>query len=132
MIVVIIIFISLIICSGLLFQFLGRYAVNYRISEKYVDVLLFWKIPLMHIKLRDVTEVRTISIKGTMSLKGIDGLLALRCGNRIFGKIVLIRRKNSIFKTILITPDNAEGFISKVKSWSEKDLEEPGDGSRID
>ena len=108
-------FIFLIIFTTLAFQLFERYVINYRIAKDSIQFVLFGKIPLIQIQLANIAEIRKVSFKEATFQRGIEGILVLRCGNRLWGQIILIRRKKGIFKTILITPDNADEFISKIR-----------------
>ena len=108
-------FIFFVISVTLAFQILGRYIFNYRITNDSLQFVVFGKVPYMYIKLANIAEVRKVSFKEATFQKGIEGVLVLRCGNRLWGRGILIRRKKGIFKTILITPDNADEFISKIR-----------------
>ncbi len=78
----------------------------------------------MRMKLANIAEVRKVSFKEATFQKGIEGVLVLRCGNRLWGQIILIRRKKGIFKTILITPNNADKFISKIREGIEQGVDQ--------
>ncbi len=113
-------FIFLIIFTTLAFQIFDRYFFNYRIVKDSIQFVLFGKIPMIHIQLADIAEMRKVSFMEATFQKGIEGLFVLRCGNRLWGQIVLIRRKKGIFKRVLITPDNADEFISKIRERIER------------
>jgi hypothetical protein len=100
-----------IIVGALAFQILGRYVFRYRITKDSLQFVVFGKIPYMSIKLANIAEIREVSFKEATFQKP----LVWRCGNRLWGKIVLIRRKKGIIKTILITPDNPDEFISEIR-----------------
>ncbi len=112
-------FIFLIVFTTLAFQLFERYVINYRIEKNSIQFVLFGKIPLIQIQLSNIAEIRKVSFKEATFQRGIEGILVLRCGNRLWGQIILIRRKKGIFKTILITPDNADEFISKIRERME-------------
>jgi hypothetical protein len=65
----------------------------------------------------DIIEIRKISLKEALLANEFS---TLRFGNRIWGGIVLIRKANGLFKTIVITPDNPEMFINNVNQHISK------------
>lgn len=97
----------------MMFQVISRYIYNYKISKNSIKIVLFGKIPLFRIPFSNIMEIRKISFKEALS--NDEYFLALRFGNRMWGECVLIRKKKGLFKVILITPDKADEFISKVR-----------------
>ena len=112
MIKIIVVSVFLASFSFLMFQAFGRYLYSYTISKDSIRVVLFGKIPLFRIPFSNIAEIRKISFKE--ALIDIEYFSTLRFGNRIWGDGVLIRRKEGFFKIIVITPDNADEFISKI------------------
>jgi len=112
MITIIVALCFLTILSCLIFQFLGRYLYDYRISKTCIKIVLLAKIPLFRIPFSNIIEIRKISFKE--GLGNDDSYSALKFGNRIWGEGVLIRRKKGLFKKVLITPDKPDEFISKI------------------
>lgn len=92
------------------FKNFGQYIYDYRIKGKKVEIVLFGKIPFLRIPIKDILEVREVSLKETLS----PDFTTLRLGNRFFGSIVEIQRKDSFFKRILITPENSKEFIQDI------------------
>ena len=113
--ILIIVFVLLIISTALLFQYAGRYAYNYKIREAGIEIALFGKIPMKRIHFNNIVEIRKTSFKETLPFKSAEMFSALRFGNRIWGEIVLVRQKEGITKIVLISPDNADGFIHEVQ-----------------
>lgn len=113
-VVSVILFILLLVSFALVFQYVAHYIYDYKTQGRSVCILLFKKIPLSQIAFENIAEIRKISYKEAVF--GKETLMALRLGNRIWGDIILIRKKKGIIKTILITPDNATQFLQQVKS----------------
>ena len=113
--ILIILFVSLIACVVLLFQYAGRYVYNYEIKETGVEIVLFGKIPLKRMDFNNIVEIRKTTYKETMPFKNAEMFSTLRFGNRIWGDIVLVRLKKGFVKAVLITPDNADRFINDVQ-----------------
>lgn len=104
-------FVLFVISVTVAFQVLGRYIFNYRITKDSLQFVVFRKVPYMYIKLANIAEIREVTFKEATFEKS----LVWRCGNRLWGRIILIRRKKGIIKTILVTPDIADEFISKIR-----------------
>lgn len=123
----IILSLTLLILSGSLFQLFGRYLYNYRLEEDSIKFIFLGKITLGRIPFSSVREIRKVSFKEALFPNGVAGLLALRVGNRVWGEILLIQRKNGVFKTILITPDTSnefvQGFLRYKNSMETRDAE---------
>jgi hypothetical protein len=104
----------LLIAAGLaaaaLFQFFARYVYSYRATEDSVDVVLFGTFPVARFRYTEIEEIREIPFKQTLK----PSFSSLRLGNRIAGDVVAIRKKSGI-KEILLTPDDAQGFVRSVK-----------------
>jgi hypothetical protein len=113
MIKIIIAFVFLAIFSCLIFQAFARYFYNYKISKDSIRIVLLEKITLFRISFSNIIEIKKISFKEALS--NDEYFWALKFGNRIWGEGVLIRRKKGFLKMILITPDRADEFISKVE-----------------
>lgn len=114
-IVLFIVFLLLVICTALLFQYGGRYVYNYKIRERSIEIKLFGKIPLKRILFNNIAEIRRTSYRETSPFKIAEMFSTLRFGNRIWGEIVLVRQKKGFIKIVLITPDNADVFIHEVQ-----------------
>jgi len=110
----IICFFILLVLTILAFHYTARHIYDYQIKEQSICVLLFRRIPLINIPINDISEIQKLLYKEVFLRKGT--LMALSLGNRMWGDVILIRKKNGIVRTILITPDNADWFIQQVKS----------------
>ncbi|MBF0330143.1 MAG: hypothetical protein HQL10_13395 [Nitrospirae bacterium] len=107
-------FVLLLLFTALLFQSMARYVYNYKIGKTGIEIALFGKIPLKRIPFDNISEIKKTSYKETFFTKSTEMFLALRFGNRIWGEIVLVRQRKGFIKIVLITPDNADGFIQEV------------------
>lgn len=101
-----------------------RYTYQHRITEVGIEIMLFGKFPIKHIPFSHIIEVRRASIKEVFSFRSI--FTALRFGvYRIRGVCVLVRLKEGVRifpfpdvfrrKILLFFPDNADGFIHKIR-----------------
>lgn len=99
---------------GLLIQVIGRYIYNYRIGPSGIVFLFLMFFPTTRIGFRNIAEIKVVSYRECSSWNR-DMFFALRAGNRIFGKIVLIRKRKGFRRVVLITPDNAEEFVRIVR-----------------
>jgi hypothetical protein len=94
-----------------LFQVCFRYVYGYDITRDQVRIMLFESVPLMRIRIADILEISERSHTELWKLT-----LALKFGNRLWGKCVLIRKKNGLIRSIVITPDDAHAFVERVRA----------------
>ena len=92
---------------------MARHIYSYRIGGKSIEILLFRAFPVISIAIADISEIRRASWWETV---GVRNFFAARCGNRLFGRIVLIRRKKPriLNSVTYITPNDPDAFISEV------------------
>lgn len=100
------------------FQGFGRYFYNYRVNNDRIEFLLFGQLPFFSILLTKDVEVNMVPLKSTLR----TDFSTLRLGNKIFGRVVEIKRGSGLFKRILITPDDADLFIADVNKVRENNL----------
>lgn len=110
MIVALIGFLLVLVAVGAFQQKLGKYVIVYELSGERFNIRLLNLLPLFSVRYKDISEVRAISLKETFGL----GFFALRMGNRMFGKIVLIRKPKGLIREILISPKDHEAFIREI------------------
>lgn len=103
-------------CAIFVFQYLWRYIYNYRISERGIEILLFGIMPLMCMHFKDIVEIKIVPLSQIWPWVSIRMFFTLRYGNRFWGQAVLVRRQHGIFRAVIITPDDAENFVEKVKA----------------
>ena len=87
-----------------------RYIYDYEIEGDRIAVKLFSAIPVMRIRINDILEIRGCSFRELLMPS-----FALRLGNRVWGKGVVIRKKRGLFRTVIMTPDNPAGFIEEIR-----------------
>jgi len=91
---------------------------NYRITDVGISIVFFGTIPVMRIYFTDIIQIKKLSYIELLPFNkktNHGALSALKFGNRLWGETVLIRKyKGLFFKTIVITPDHADNFISEV------------------
>jgi hypothetical protein len=88
------------------------------VRDGSVYIVLFGAITLKRIRVDNIAEVREVPWSYTdIQVPARDALFALRAGNRLSGRILLLRqRKYLIRKIVLITPDNLDDFLAAIKS----------------
>jgi len=108
----VVVFFVLLIVMALLYQYAMRYVFNYRITNESIKLIVFGVVPLCKIVSRDNIEyVKEISYR---EASGLNMLFATRLGNRLWGRILLIRKKRGIFKNILLSPDSIDEYIDTL------------------
>ena len=80
-----------------------------RLTEDSIEVF-YWGLRVWRCRFADVVEVRLVSFSYLLLPA------ALRLMNRPFGPYVLVRKKSGIVRRVVITPDDAQGFIAFVRS----------------
>jgi hypothetical protein len=86
-----------------------RVLYGYRVENRAVEIVLLHVLPVYRLPIDDIELIQKVS----WSDLGIGGG-TLRLGNRFAGQCVLIQKRNGWFRRIVITPDDADGFISQV------------------
>ena len=71
--------------------------------------MLFRFVPVVSISYVEITSARQIGFEDAI-------FSGLWFANRVFGKFVIIRKKGGIFKSICITPDDADTFVSTIET----------------
>jgi len=102
-------------------QLFLRYVYGYDIRDGRVRFLLFRSVPLFGIPISEIWEVRECSGRDLWK----PGF-ALRFGNRLWGNCVMIQKKSGLFRSVIITPDNAQEFIERIQEAKRREL--PGTG----
>jgi hypothetical protein len=87
----------------------GREICGYEISEDSIEVF-YWGLRVWRCSFADVVDVRPISFSELFISSG------LRLINRPFGPYVFVRKKSGFVRRVVITPDDAQGFIALVRS----------------
>lgn len=86
-----------------------RFVYSYRVENRAVEIVLFHTLPVYRVPIDDIDRIQ----KASWGELGIGGVI-LRLGNRPGGQCVLIQRRTGRFRSIVVTPDDADGFISQV------------------
>ncbi len=107
-------FIALVIAGGLMFQLMARYLYNYRVTDDEIQIVLFGRIPLRRIPVRDIVEVRRVANTAINPISNPEVFYSERWGNRIWGNTVFIQKARGLSRRLLITPDDPDEFIRQV------------------
>ncbi len=92
---------------ALSYQMALRHIVKYRITEYGIDTG-WWGHRL--IPFDDIADIRRISYLDSLG----KGLAYWRI-NRAWGDMVLITRRRSERNEVIVTPDDADGFVQEVR-----------------
>jgi len=101
--------IGLVVIIALLQRFL-RYVYDYEVKCDRVRVLLFRLFPVMIIRISNIGEIRECSPTELWK-----PTFALKFGNRLWARCVLIRKRRGLIRSIVITPSNPNGFVENIK-----------------
>ena len=88
-----------------------RFLYGYRLANCAVEIILFRALPVYRIPVRDIELIQ----KASWRKLGIGGT-TLRLGNRLARECVLIQKRTGLIRRIVITPDDADRFISQVNA----------------
>ena len=91
-----------------LHQKLGPYILSHLLDDR-IHFRLIGCIAAGHVKLANIADIRRASL-----VEIIDRFVTSR-HNRLFGRWVIIEKKQGMWRTVLITPDHADRFIGEVK-----------------
>jgi hypothetical protein len=69
-------------------QFGLRFLITYEITSNSIEVILCGVVPLKRIPFADITSVEFVSFKDLLPFVSLRSILAVRLGNRLFGKAV--------------------------------------------
>jgi hypothetical protein len=95
-------------------QFGLRFLITYEITSNSIEVILCGVVPLKRIPFADITSVEFVSFKDLLPFVSLRSILAVRLGNRLFGKAVLVTQKSGLFHLSVLTPDNPDEFVRGV------------------
>ena len=92
-------------------------------SALFIPYLLYdYVIEAGHIKTRifgiTVVTIATVDIVSISKLSWAEVVLrpaALKLGNRPFAPGVLIRKKTGLFRNVIMTPPDTDGFIEQIR-----------------
>lgn len=102
-----------IVAGGLLYQVLGRFYIRYRLDEDGVSVILIF-VRVLKIRFESVIDAKVATCGEALLASLKHPYTALRMGNRVIGKCVIIHRTSRMFPWVFITPDEPERFASIV------------------
>ena len=97
-------------------QFAGRIIVSYRITAASVEVRLLGLVVASRTQLQDIVEVRKVSFGELIPWKNPKSIGWFRLGNRFWADGVLIQRSRGIFRAFVISPDQPDDFVDRVRS----------------
>jgi hypothetical protein len=87
-----------------------RFVYGYRLKNGNIQVTLFHVLPIYRIRIEDIETIRKASAWRELGL--FDS--TLRMGNRLFGDAVLIGKRKGVVRRVVITPPDANAFVSQV------------------
>ena len=103
----------------------GQYVLpqiyNYGLTSARFEVRLFNRFPIYTIALHDITSVapRRFAI-GNLAAT----FTTLRFGNRIFGRAIVIERRNSFPRYLVVTPDDPDCLLADLRARIVRPLSE--------
>jgi hypothetical protein len=90
-------------------QLVGPRIGKYRITDTSIQFILFGNWPVWNSSFDDILDIQSISF-GRMLIAP-----SLHLMNRPFAQYVLVRKRRGIFRTVVITPDDAGKFVKLVQ-----------------
>lgn len=87
-----------------------RFIYDYHVINDQVTINLFRVIPLIKIPLPEIDSVSLISWLEASFLIG-----ALRMGNRLSSRCVVIHRSDHLLCQVIITPRDPDEFVLKIR-----------------
>jgi hypothetical protein len=90
-------------------QLVGPRIGKYRITDTSIQFILFGNLPVWTSSFDDILEIRSISFSRMLIAP------SLHLMNRPFAQYVLVRKRRGIFRTVVITPDDAGKFVKLVQ-----------------
>jgi len=90
-------------------QLIGPRLVKYRITNEAIELVLVGNMCIWRCSFDDISDVRLISFLEMM----VTPYLHLM--NRPFARYVFVRKRRGILRGVVITPDNAENFVTLVR-----------------
>ncbi|HET9554009.1 MAG TPA: hypothetical protein VFP50_13650 [Anaeromyxobacteraceae bacterium] len=96
-------------------QYAMRWLFAYRIGETRLEIALFRRIVVWRLPFDTIAGVRRVSFLETLPFGSADTLFAVRLGNRVWGECVLITLKRGFPRAVLVSPDDADRFVSEAR-----------------
>ncbi|RWM14954.1 MAG: hypothetical protein EOR72_13820 [Mesorhizobium sp.] len=117
-------FLVFIVCGfSLLIFWLLKYGMSYLyefyLGETAVEIRLFRSFTIFSIRYKDIADVWEVRFLGGFPDKeaGLTRLMfTLSLGNRMTTRAVLIKRRNSIWEYVVISPRHPSLFIAEIRS----------------
>ena len=114
---VLIAFVALMLC---LFQWLGRYLTSYRFTDNGLRIVSIFTLIL--VPYEEIIDIEIVPPQEAWKL--IFSFNILRLGNRLWGTGVLIKKTRGVVRTLIISPNRPEEFVTEVrKRMSVKNIE---------
>lgn len=85
-----------------------------RVHEQNIEIVLFRKLPIYRLRMTNIATVAKLTRK-ELAIKGAQGG-TLGLGNRPFGEFVLVTKRKGPFRRIVLTPADADAFVSEATS----------------
>ena len=93
----IIIIICFLLVVILIFQFFLRFVYNFKVTNSGIVFTLFRVLPIWIIPFADIVEIKKVSVKDILKSNDWRVLFSFGFGNRIWGDIVMIKKRKGIF-----------------------------------
>jgi hypothetical protein len=94
-------------------QVAGPRALDYRISDRGLEVMLFRRVPIRIVPLNRIVDVSDDRVGKW------EYLFAFRLGNRFVGQAVVVRTRRPLLWRILITPNDPGEFVKRFRELTQ-------------
>jgi hypothetical protein len=96
-------------CIFLFYGFGMRYILTYRMTGQGLEASYFGN-PVLTVPYGEIEEAKLMSVWQSFSYNR-----ARRLGNKLSGPVLLVRVRSGLLKDILLTPENATGFLAELE-----------------
>ncbi|MBF6570177.1 MAG: hypothetical protein IVW54_15005 [Candidatus Binataceae bacterium] len=96
-------------------QLFLRDVYDYDIEDAKVRVLLFRLVPVMTIRISNIRDISECSPTELWK-----PTFALKFGNRVWARCVLIRKRRGLIRSVVITLGNPHEFAEQIKEIQRK------------
>ncbi len=120
------------VATATLCQIVGRYLINYRLSNWGVEIVLCNVFRIKRIPFDTILGIQKFSAKDAWTRSLVLEGCVQGWGNRVWGDAVVIRKRMGVFDFVIITPDNASEFADEiVRRMAAKSLGSRSSGAGI-
>lgn len=105
---------ALLIASGLIVWLISGVSrmYSYVLGPSSLDVFILERFRIVSIPYSDIVSVWAADCLGATRV----GLLPLRLKNRFALRVVVVEKKTGVFRTVILTPEDADEFSSDLVS----------------